>query len=114
MAISLKQKGYQSESLVKNHYLKLDYRFLHANWTIPGWEIDLIFESGSELVFIEVKTVDHTEDLENYITKSKLKALERSVESYITKYPTSKDLRIDVAFLQQGKIIEIYENITNT
>ena len=114
MAISLKQKGYQSENFVKNHYLNLDYRFLHSNRTILGWEIDLIFESDSELVFIEVKTVDHTEDLENYITKSKLKALERSVESYITKYPTSKDLRIDVAFIQQGKIIEIYENITNT
>ena len=113
MAISLKQKGYQSENLVKDHYLNLGYRFLHANWTIPGWEIDLIFESDSELVFIEVKTVDYTEDLENYIKKSKLKVLERSVEAYITKYPTSKDLRIDVAFLQQGKIIEIYENITN-
>ena len=114
MAISLKQKGYQSENLVKDYYLKLGYRFLHANWTIPGWEIDLIFESDSELIFIEVKTVDYTEDLENYITKTKLKALERAVEAYITKYPTSKDLRIDVAFLQQGKIIEIYENITNT
>lgn len=114
MAISLKQKGYQSESLVKKHYLNLGYRFLHANWTIPGWEIDLIFESDSELIFIEVKTVDCTEDLENYITKTKLKAPERAVEAYIIKYPTSKDLRIDVAFLQQGKIIEIYENITNT
>ena len=107
MAISLKQKGYQSENLVKDHYLNLDYRFLHANWTIPGWEIDLIFESDSELVFIEVKTVDYTEDLENYITKSKLKALERSVEAYITKYPTSKDLRIDVVFIQQGKSMKI-------
>ena len=65
MAISLKQKGYQSESLVKKHYLNLGYRFLHANWTIPGWEIDLIFESDSELIFIEVKTVDYTENLDH-------------------------------------------------
>jgi len=107
MAISLKQKGYQSENLVKDHYLNLGYRFLHANRTIPGGEIDLIFESDSELIFIEVKTVDYTEDLENYITKTKLKALERAVEAYITKYPTSKDLRIDVVFLQQGKIAEM-------
>ena len=102
MTSLLKQKGYQSESLVKEYYLKEGYHFLHANRTIPGGEIDLIFESDTELIFIEVKTVDYIDDLDNYITKSKLKAL------------STKDLRIDVVFLQQGEIIEIYENITNS
>ena len=57
MATSLRQKGYQSENLVKDHYLNLGYRFLHANWTIPGWEIDLIFESDSELVFHKISNI---------------------------------------------------------
>lgn len=114
MSLALKQKGYQSENLVKDYYLKQGYHFLHANRTIPWGEMDLIFESDSELVFIEVKTVDYIEDLDNYITKSKLKALSRTVDAYITKYPTNKELRIDVVFLQQGNIIEIYENITGS
>lgn len=114
MTSLLKQKGYQSENLVKEHYLKAGYHFLHANRTIPGGEIDLIFESASELIFVEVKTVDYIDDLNNYITKSKLNALSRTVDTYLVKYPTTKDLRIDIAFLQQGEIIEIYENITNS
>lgn len=111
---SLKQQGYQAETLVKNHYLAQGLTLREQNWTIPGGELDLVFESSTELIFIEVKSIDHTLDLDQYIGKKKLKTLERSIENYLMNHPSSKDIRLDVAFVQQGNILEIYENITNT
>lgn len=110
---SLKQQGYQAETLVKNHYLAQGLTLREQNWTIPGGELDLIFESVEELIFVEVKSVEHTLDLDQYISKKKLKTLERSIETYLMDHPSSKDLRLDIAFVQQGQILEIYEDVTN-
>lgn len=110
----LKKRGYQAENIVKNFYLNKGLHFIKANWTIPGGEIDLIFESEQELIFIEVKCINTIEELDHYISSKKIKTLERAIESYLLNHDNKKDIRLDIAFVKNDEIIEIYENISNS
>lgn len=51
--LNLGQKG---EDFARSLLLSLGYRFLEKNWRSGHLEIDLIFEDGEEIVFVEVKT----------------------------------------------------------
>lgn len=67
--------------------------------------------SSDEIVCIEVKVVDWVEDLSWYVWKRKIKALIKTFESYLHKFPTNKQMRIDVVFVKSNKIYEVFENI---
>lgn len=109
----LKEKGYQAENIVKSHYLTQGFRFIESNWTIPGGEIDLIFAGQQEIVFIEVKCVNSIDELDNYISRKKLITLERAIETYLHQHHLDTEVRLDIAFVKHGEILEIYENISN-
>lgn len=64
---------------------------------------------------VEVKTVNNMEELDGYITPSKLRAMERTLETYLQKYDFDYDeVSFDVVFVKDGKILEQYENVTNS
>lgn len=109
----LKAKGYQAEQLVAQHYQDLGWRIEKQNWTIPGGEIDLVLQKGDELRFVEVKVVDAIQDLDHYLTPKKLVHLERSILAYTEKFDIEQEISLDVVFVQNNHILEIYENITN-
>jgi Holliday junction resolvase-like predicted endonuclease len=60
---------------------------------------------------VEVKVVNYIENLHDYITPKKLQKLKHTIETYLWKYPTKKIVRIDVVFVKDNKIIEIFKNI---
>ena len=43
-----------------------------------------------------------------------MQALERSIESYCANNLIAKAIRLDAVFVQNWKIVEVYENISNT
>lgn len=110
-----KQIWYQNEELVKQHYLHGWYELLEWNYTIQWWEIDLLMKKWGELIVIEVKTVNDIDELDNYITLKKIWFLQRTLENYLQNIDESwvKDIRMDVVFVKNGKIWEIYEDVTN-
>ena len=108
----LKQSGKKAEQIVEQYYLDKGYCFLNRNYTIPGGEIDLVFESEKEVIFIEVKLVDYAEHPEYLISKKKLSFLERTIENYCYQKEVEKNIRLDIVFVKEGKIREIYENVT--
>lgn len=110
---NLKAKGYRAEEVVQQRYEQRGYTLLHKNWTIPGGEIDLIMKKRGELVFVEVKLVDRTRDLENYVSARKLQVLERSIERYCAELDEEWELRLDVVFVQWGSIVAVFENVSN-
>lgn len=62
---------------------------------------------------MEVKCVDHTDDLFGYMTKKKLHTLKRAIEYYCAQTEIQyTEIRLDVVFVKYGQIIEIFENIT--
>lgn len=107
-----RSQGNEGEEIALQAYLDDGYSLLDRNYTIRGGEIDLIVQNKDHLVFVEVKVVDSIEDLHNYITWAKLKHITKTIQRYLRTNPTDKTIQIDVVFVQQGSILEIYKNVT--
>lgn len=98
------------EQVVLTDYAGHGYTHLESNMTIKGWEIDLIFLYQNIYVFVEVKSVDFMDELFDYITPGKKKALHKSIQTYLRKNNINADYRLDVIFVRHGKIIERFED----
>ena len=99
-----KQKGYLNENLVKDYLESKWYRFLESNFTIRGWEIDLIFEKNWVIHFVEVKTTDFIKDTQDYITTKKIKALYKTAQSWLEKNNMDCMYQFDLVFVSKWKI----------
>lgn len=51
-----KEFGRWGEAVARQHLESRGYRHLESNWRVAKGEIDLIFQDGDTLVFVEVKT----------------------------------------------------------
>jgi Holliday junction resolvase-like predicted endonuclease len=64
------------------------------------------------LIFVEVKVVDHIDDLYKYIKPSKLNYLQKTIDSFLQNFEKDyQSIRLDVVFVKNKKIYKIYENI---
>jgi len=110
-----KHLWYQNEELVRQHYIQAWYKTVEKNYTIQWWEIDLLMEKSWDLVLIEVKTVNDIDELDNYITDRKIWFLQRTLEAFLQEVDEDKfeSIRMDVVFVKNGKLIEIFDDITN-
>ena len=108
-----RKRWYQAENIVKQYLIDNWYKILHQNYTIRWWELDIISEKDNNRVFIEVKEVEQTNDLHNYISTKKLQTIYKTIQFFNQEYPTNKQLRIDLVFVKQNLIIHHYENISN-
>lgn len=108
-----KKKWYEWEKIVADYYIGHGYNILSKNYTIKWWEIDIVAENFKEVVFVEVKVVDSLDDIQWCVNPKKISFLERSIEDYIAKQNIDKDIRLDVVFVKDNAIIQVYENITN-
>lgn len=113
MSDTKKKLWYESEWIVANYYKSKWYNVVAKNYTIPGWEIDIIVEDNQNLIFVEVKTINAIDDIDGYVTKKKIWLLDNTVQTYLMKNPSNKDISIDAVFVKWNQIVEIYQNITN-
>lgn len=102
------------EELAVWYYEENGYEILDTNYTIPGGELDVIAQKNGEIVFVEVKVVDYVDDLMWYIKPQKLKFLEKTIQDYMYKKNLDFDVRLDVAFVKDNSILEVFENVTNS
>ncbi len=114
MTRRLKDKWQAGEDLVAKRYEDLWFCILERNYTFPDWELDIVAAKWDTLVFVEVKVIDHIEDTHEYLSPKKLCAVKRSIDLYLYKYPSDKEISLDVVFVAWNSIVEIYENVTNT
>ena len=102
-----KDLGFFGEKVAESFYRENGFRILCKNYNAPGGELDLIVESDSLLVFVEVKTRSNL----NYgfpaesITQKKLLHMKRAAEQYLRQNPCEKEIRFDA--------IEVLAVITN-
>ena len=108
-----KEKGREAEQLVAAYLVNQGYVIIDQNYTIRWWELDLIAEKWNIRTFVEVKAVDHTEDLLDYITPHKKSSLLRTISDFNYRHPTQKELSLDLVFVKQNSILHHYTNITN-
>jgi Holliday junction resolvase-like predicted endonuclease len=76
--------------------------------------LDVIAQKNGEIVFVEVKVVNYVDDLMWYIKPQKLKFLEKTIQDYMYKKNLDFDVRLDVAFVKNNGILEVFENVTNS
>jgi Holliday junction resolvase-like predicted endonuclease len=61
--------------------------------------LDIVATKEDCLTFVEVKVVDHIEDIDGYVTPKKLGFLTRAIEWYLTAHPSQHEIVLDVAFV---------------
>lgn len=106
--------GQEWEDLVLKYYENNWYEILDTNYTIRWWEIDIIAQKNWEIVFVEVKVVDGMDDVIWYITPKKMIFLDRTIQNYMYQKNLNFWIRIDVVFVKNNQILEVYENMTNS
>ncbi len=107
-----REKWRQSEHLVAQRYRQQGRRVCCQNFTIRGGELDLVVEREEYRVIVEVKDVSSRDDLLDFIPLHKLQALQRTIEHYAHRYPTTKQTMLDVVFVEHNKILAHYANVT--
>ncbi len=100
----------QAEELVKEYFISNWYIPLAQNFTLRGGELDLVFQKDNIILFVEVKQVDHIEDFAGYITKKKLKSLQKSIQYFLLKnWLEDKFVDLKFVFVKNWKIVSIYD-----
>ncbi len=109
-----KHIGYEWESCALLYYQNQGYNCIDRNFTIRGWELDLILMKEKTIIFVEVKVTNTMSDLCGYITAKKLSILKRTIRYFLlqagNKYKEF-DIRLDVVFVTWWKIWNVYHNV---
>ncbi len=108
-----KEVGDAWEELVAQDYQHRWYTILERKYKKSDGEIDIIAQNAQTLVFVEVKTVDHVDDLYEYVSKKKIALIQRTINYYLWGHTTKKEIVLDVVFVRNNAIIERYHNVTN-
>jgi len=92
--------GQAGETAASAYISKLGYKVVELNWRSKQWgEIDIVAVKDNTLICVEVKSRLSEEfgNPEEAVTKSKVKALKRTIQYYSTQHPElPQSLRIDV------------------
>ena len=102
-------KGDHCEQLALNHLVTQGLTLVEQNFSSRYGEIDIIALDNEELVFVEVKTRDHSlENALRSISKAKQNKLYRTAAHYLTTHPSLEEnfSRFDVIIIlkdQSGK-----------
>ena len=106
-----KKLGYKFEKLAKEFLEKQGYKILNTNFTIRWWEIDIIAIKNGIVSFIEVKGSSSNIDFQNYITSWKIKALQKTAETWIYQNDDDniKEYRFDLILIENWKIVDFIE-----
>ena len=110
-----KQRWYKYEKIAQDFLIQKGFSILDTNFTIRWWEIDIISQKDNIVSFVEVKWVSKYTDFQDYITASKLKALERTAKHWIYKNDDESILeyRFDLILVENDKVIDFIEWITS-
>lgn len=110
--INRREQGREGEETALQWYLDRGWTLVAQNYTIRWGELDLIVENDEKLVFVEVKIINRIEDMHDYITRGKMGHIKRTLQRYLIDFPSDKEIQIDVVFIQQGEILEVFKNVT--
>nr|WP_319555621.1 YraN family protein [uncultured Vibrio sp.] len=113
---SKRQIGNQYETLAKQYLLRQGLRFVEQNFLTKVGEIDLIFQQGETIVFVEVKyrNNDRFGSAAEMVTRAKMRRLIKTANIWLSrqKQPIHTiDYRFDVIAIQDnGRDINWIQN----
>ncbi|UYI47523.1 YraN family protein [Vibrio natriegens] len=111
-----RQIGNQYETLAKQYLLRQGLRFVEQNFLTKVGEIDLIFQQGETIVFVEVKyrNNDRFGSAAEMVTHAKMRKLIKTANIWLSRQKQSVhtiDYRFDVIAIQDsGRDINWIQN----
>ena len=113
---SKRQIGNQYETLAKQYLIRQGLRFVEQNFLTKVGEIDLIFQQGKTIVFVEVKyrKNDRFGSAAEMVTRAKMRKLIKTANIWLSRQRQSIhtiDYRFDViAIHDNGRNINWIQN----
>lgn len=104
--------GVNAECQVAADYQRRGHRLAATRWRGKAGEVDLIFEDGAEVVFVEVKKARNFSSAARRISSRQQQRLCLAAEEYIGKLPKGSltPMRVDAAFVNGRGEVQILEN----
>jgi putative endonuclease len=98
-----KKKGDKGEELASAYLEKNGYTIIERNWKFSRFELDLIAENATHLVFVEVKTRYSNVYGEPWeaVNKTKRNKICMSGDAYIRQKLSEKEPRFDIVSILQ-------------
>ena len=105
-------RGLSAEDQVQRLYERTGARCLKRRWRGRGGEIDLIFERGEEVIFVEVKASKTHAAAAESLRPAQAARVCRAAEEFIGTRSTGSltPMRIDVALVNDQGAIDVLEN----
>ena len=94
-----REVGAQAERIAAHHLQSKGWTLLDQNWSCPGGELDLVFDDGADIVFVEVRSAQssYLPGIDETVNREKQRRVARSAELWLThRRPDSLDYRFDV------------------
>jgi putative endonuclease len=110
-------KGLNGELIVRQYYIDiLKCVFLYSRFRGGGGEIDLIFKNihNKKIIAVEVKNSSGVKRIEDLLLSSQIQRIYISAEEFLltnVEYD-GFDLQVDCVLLKNGKIEEVFVNIS--
>ena len=109
-----KDIGAAGEKIAAKYLKKHGYTIRAKNFLCAHGEIDIVAETKSCLVFVEVKArADNEKRFAEYglpceaVTKTKQQHILYTARIYLAKHPTEKEIRFDVLEVYLGKEVRV-------
>jgi putative endonuclease len=102
MAGARKKLGDWGEALAARHLVDQGYQIVAQKWRCRDGEIDLVVQTGSILVFVEVKTRrgDRAGTPEEGLTAAKARKLLQLAQHYLLQHDLDVEWRIDMVAIE--------------
>lgn len=104
--------GLAAERSVAREYLRSGCRFRDHRWRGRAGEIDIVFDDGSSLVFVEVKKARNFRRAAQALSVRQIQRIFRTAEEYVGHLPAGAltDIRFDLALVDDTGQVRILHN----
>ena len=105
--------GREGEALAVDYLKKKGYTIRDLNWRFQRYELDIVAQTDSELVIVEVKsrTEDYLVSPEEAIGTKKIRMIVSGADAYIKKYDILLPARFDVLTVVFGQGTPVIDHI---
>lgn len=104
--------GQSAELIVLECYRRRGYREVERRWRSAAGEIDLIFQHGNKVIFVEVKSAKTHDQAAQRLSLRQLRRIEASGAIYLDTLPTGSltECQVDLALVDGIGAVSIIEN----
>lgn len=104
--------GQAAERSVERHYRRAGMRCLARRWRGASGEVDLIFDDGSSVIFVEVKASATHGQARGRVSRTQMRRIMGCGSEYVGRLPRGQltPMRFDLATVNATGDVQLIEN----